>query len=52
VASRQRNDQITMAGGEGVRQDDQATGRFGGKIRNSALELAIVVEVSAEIGTE
>src|SRR5262245_30147187 len=32
-----------MAGGEGIRQDDQAAGRLGSEISNSAFELAIVV---------
>jgi hypothetical protein len=48
VASRQRNDQIPMAGGERVRQDDQAASRLGGKISNSAFELAIVVGLGGE----
>src|SRR6266404_3739332 len=48
VASRQRNDQITMAGGEGVRQDDQAAGRLGSEISDSALELAIVVGLDGD----
>src|SRR5262249_61114486 len=43
VARCQLNDQITMAGGEGIRQDDQAAGRLGSEISNSAFELAIVV---------
>jgi class 3 adenylate cyclase/CheY-like chemotaxis protein len=43
VARCQRNDQITMAGGEGIRQDDQAAGRLGSESSNSAFELAIVV---------
>src|SRR6266404_7377878 len=43
VARRERNDQITMAGGEGIRQDDQAAGWLGGEVSNSALELAVVV---------
>src|SRR5262249_52153892 len=43
VARCQHNDQITMAGGEGIRQDDQAAGRLGSEISNSALELATVV---------
>src|SRR5215813_10754092 len=43
VARCQHNDQITMAGGEGIRQDDQAAGRLGSKISDGALELAIVV---------
>jgi hypothetical protein len=37
-----------MAGGERVRQDDQAASRLGGKISNSAFELAIVVGLGGE----
>src|SRR5262249_28790825 len=37
------NEQITVGGVEGIRQDDQAAGRLGSEIRNSAFELAIVV---------
>src|SRR6516164_802609 len=47
-ASRQRNDQITMIGGEGIRQDDQAAGRLGGKISHSALKLTIVVNPGSD----
>src|SRR5215471_13166817 len=43
VARCQRNDQITMADGEGIRQDDQAAGLLGSEISDGALELAIVV---------
>src|SRR5262249_56334019 len=37
------NEQITVGGVEGIGQDDQAAGRLGSEISNSAFELAIVM---------